>query len=290
MLIAYLAGSTRTLIAVSVILLLTVLVTGIVRFLATRAIRHASQHDHYDPTSLLFAKRIVSGGLYVVGIGCALAQIPKLEVLGHSMLAGAGVLTLVAGLASQQVLSNIMSGVLIVIFKPFRLHDRITVNGMTGTVEDMNLRQIVLCDPENNRIVIPNAVVSGNALVNSHHTDPRVCTPIEIGIGYASDIDTALAIMIAEVAGHRLHIDARTPAQVQAGEPPVVARVTALGDSAVMLKVWPWANDPATGFVMRCDLLKSIKQRFDAEGVEIPFPQRTISYREPPAPAASRSI
>lgn len=285
-------GDARTLIAVSVILLLTVLVAGTVRFLISRAIRHAARHSNYDPTGLLFAKRIVSGGLYVVGIGCALAQIPKFALLGHSMLAGAGVLTLIAGLASQQVLSNIMSGMLIVVFKPFRLRDRITVNGMTGTVEDMNLRQIVLLDAENNRIVIPNAIVSGNALVNSHHTDPRVCTPLEIGIGYDSDIDAALAIMIAETERHSLHIDPRTPPQVQAGDPMVVARVTALGESAVVLKIWPWAKDAADGLTMRCDLLKNIKRRFDAEGIEIPFPQRTIGHRDSPAsrkPGASPS-
>lgn len=276
----------HTLIAVLVILLLTVLVTAAVRQLMSRAIRRATQHDDYDPTSLLFARRIVSGGLYVVGVGCALAQIPKFAVLGHSMLAGAGVLTLIAGLASQQVLSNIMSGVLIVIFKPFRLRDRITVNGMTGTVEDMNLREIVLCDPENNRIVIPNSMVNSNALINARRTDPRVCTPIEIGIGYASDIDAALAIMVAEAERHPLHIDPRTSGQIAAGKPVVVARVTALGDSAVMLKLWPWANNADDGFVMNCDLLQRIKQRFDAEGIEIPFPQRTISYREPSAPPA----
>lgn len=277
----FFTGEAHTLIAVLAILLLTVIAAAALRQLITRAIRHAAEDSSYDPTSLLFAKRIVSGGLYVAGIGCALAQIPKFAIVGHSMLAGAGVLTLIAGLASQQVLSNIMSGVLIVVFKPFRLRDCITVNGMTGTVEDMNLRQIVLCDRQNNRIVIPNAVVNGNALVNSHRTDPRVCTPIEIGIGYDSDIDKALAIMIAEVERHPLHVDPRPPSAIEAGEPAVIARVTALGDSAVMLKVWAWAGDVDNDFVMHCDLLKSIKQRFDAEGIEIPFPQRTIGYRQP---------
>ncbi|MES1955194.1 mechanosensitive ion channel family protein [Salinisphaera hydrothermalis] len=287
MVITHLAGDARTLIAVAVILLLTIVAAGMVRLLITRAIRLATQHDDYDPTGLLFSKRIISGAVYVVGLGCALAQIPKFAVLGHSMLAGAGVLTLVAGLASQQVLSNVMSGVLIVIFKPFRLRDRITVNGLTGTVEDMNLREIVLRDADNNRIVIPNAMVSSNAVVNSHRTDPRVCTALEFGIGYASDIDTALAIMVDEVTRHPLHIDPRTPAQIEAGESAVVARVTALGESAVVLKVWPWAKDADDGFVMSCDLRQRIKQRFDAEGIEIPYPQRTISYRDPAAARAS---
>ncbi|MES1926582.1 mechanosensitive ion channel family protein [Salinisphaera sp. T31B1] len=274
-------GDARTLAAISVILLITIVVASTVRLLMMRAIRRAMRDTSYDPTGLLFARRIVSGGVYLVGIGCALAQIPKFEVLGHSMLAGAGVLTLVAGLASQQVLSNVMSGVLIVVFKPFRLRDRITVNGLTGVVEDMNLRQIVLRDVENNRIVIPNSIVSSNALVNAHHTDPRMCKKLEIGIGYDSDIDTALAILVEEVERHPLHIDARNPTQIANGEPPVVARVTELGDSAVMLTVWAWASNSADAVVMYCDLLRRVKQRFDAQGIDIPFPQRTLSYAKP---------
>jgi small-conductance mechanosensitive channel len=170
-----------------------------------------------------------------------------------------------------------MSGILIVIFKPFKLNDRITIDGMTGSVEDINLRQFVLRDFENNRIVIPNSLVGSNALINFNHTDIRCCKPIEIGIGYGSDIDKALAIMVNEVLNHPLHVDGRTQDQRDKGIAVVIARVIDLGDSSVTLKVWPWAKDAIDGFILKCDLLKSIKQKFDAEGIEIPFPQRTIT-------------
>ncbi|HAI39544.1 MAG TPA: mechanosensitive ion channel protein MscS, partial [Maribacter sp.] len=91
----------------------------------------------------LFINHIVTAVIYIIGIAVALVQIPELKLMGHSLLAGAGVLSLIAGLASQQALSNIMSGILIVIFKPFRINDKITIRGsFTGTVEDINLRQV----------------------------------------------------------------------------------------------------------------------------------------------------
>jgi small-conductance mechanosensitive channel len=128
--------------------------------------------------------------------------------------------------------------------------------------------------------VFPTSLVGTNALVNFNLVDTRSCKAIEIGIGYHSDIDLALSIMIDEVLSHALHIDGRTPEQKESGAPEAIARVVGLGESSITLKVWAWAKDASDGFVLYCDLLKSIKQRFDAEGIEIPFPQRTISYAD----------
>lgn len=269
---------------VAAILLATLVCAKIVKITMDRAISRSKRSADHDPTGLLFTRRCCIIIIYMLGLGMALAKIPRLAIIGHSLLAGAGVITLITGLASQQVLSNIISGVLIVIFKPFKLGDRVTISDLTGTVEDINLRHVVLRDLENNRIVIPNSLVGSDPLINFNLSDPRCCKAIEIGIGYSSDIDKALAILVDEVLRHPLHIDTRTPEQKNNGTPEVVARVVALGDSAVVLKVWAWAKDTADGFVLNCDLLKSIKQRFDAEGIEIPFPQRTISYAGAPSP------
>lgn len=267
-------------IEVVVVLLLTLVIARIAKMAFNRAIKRGKLESAFDPTGLLFSRRCIIIIIYMAGLGMALAQIPRFKVVGHSLLAGAGVLTLITGLAAQQMLSNIMSGILIVIFKPFKLGDRITITAMTGTVEDINLRQFVLRDPENNRVVIPNSLVGTNPLVNFNRTDIRSCKIIEIAIGYSSDIDLALSIMVDEVLNHPLHIDGRSPEQKEAGTPEAVARVTGVGESSITLKVWAWAKDSADGFVLYCDLLKSIKQRFNAEGIENPFPQRTISYAD----------
>ncbi len=215
---------------------------------------------------------------------------PEFKTLGQSLLAGAGIVTVIGGLASQQVLSNIVSGFLIVFFRPFRIGDRITENNTwTGVVEDITLRETLLRDFENDRIVIPNSLVSSQVLVNANHTDDRVCKFIGVGIGYGSDTDQAMVIMAEEVKAHPLHVDNRTPDEVSQGLPEVPVRVLGLGASSVNLRAWAWAANPADGFVMQCDLFRDIKRRFDAAGIEIPFPQTTVSFADDTVPVAVRS-
>ena len=246
------------------------------RFVKENLIKHGQ-----DLTRYLFTRHIVTALIYIIGFSTALVQIPELKIVGHSLLAGAGVISLIAGLASQQALSNIMSGILIVVFKPFRINDKITLKGtFTGVVEDINLRQVVIRDYANNRIIIPNSVISSDIIVNAHLNDTKVCKMIEIGIGYESEMEQAIKILQEEVLNHPLSIDIRTSDDMHSNIPPVVARVIGLGESSVNLKVWAWAKNASDGFIMNCDLLQSIKKRFDAEGIEIPFPQRTVTLKK----------
>tara|TARA_R100000935_G_scaffold1549_1_gene4947 strand:- start:9460 stop:10332 length:873 start_codon:yes stop_codon:yes gene_type:complete len=271
----------RTLSLIVVIIVITILIALVFNWFMNRFVKKSLVEHHKDLTGYLFIKHIASTVIYLIGFAAALVQIPALKVVGHSLLAGAGVLSLIAGLASQQALSNIMSGILIVIFKPFPINDKITLRvTFTGIVEDINLRQVVIRDFENNRIIIPNSVISTDLIVNAHLGDNRCCKIIDIGIGYSSNVELALEIMKEEVEQHPLHIDNRTQEDVENGVPAVVARVTALGDSSVNLRVWAWAKDASDGYVLNCDLLQSIKRRFDDVDIEIPFPQRAISYTD----------
>ncbi|WIX31814.1 mechanosensitive ion channel family protein [Salinicola sp. JS01] len=234
-----------------------------------------------DKTALNFAKRLISVVIYGVGIGACLTRIPELDIVGHSLLTGAGILTLVGGLASQQVLGNIVSGFMIVFFRPFRIGDRITVSGnYTGTVEDITLRETILRDAENNRIIIPNSQISSEVVVNANHTDSKICKIIEVGVGYSSNLEQAMAIMQDAIVKHPLVIDPRTAEQIRDEAPIVPVRVTALGDSSITLRAWAWADGSANGFVLQCDSYANVKRRFDEAGIEIPFPQRTISFAE----------
>lgn len=233
----------------------------------------------YDATGFKFLKHLIITVIYILGFAFALIQIPEFKIIGHSVLAGAGMISLVAGLASQQALSNIVSGIFLVIFKPFRINDKITINNFVGTVEDINLRQVVLKDAENNRIIIPNAVISNQIIVNTNMHDTKCCKIIEIGIGYDSDVEKALEIMKDEIAKHPLFIDTRTAETKKQKTPLVVARVVALADSSVNLKAWAWAKNSTEGFIMYCDLLQSIKKRFDEANIDIPYPQRVVTLK-----------
>lgn len=271
----------RLLAAMTAILVITFLIAWIVNRIVYRALMPRLNKAHIDLITINFIRRFVNIAIYFVGISAALTQIPEFEIIGHSMLAGAGIITIVGGLASQQVLSNIVSGLLIVIFRPFKIGEKITINSIhTGFVEDITLRETILRDPENNRIIVPNSQISSQILVNANYADNRICKFIEIGIGYASDVDKAMTIMAEEVIKHPLHIDNRTDEQKANGEPIAIVRLVSLGSSSVNLRAWAWADNATDGFVLQCDLLLNIKRRFDKEGIEIPFPQTTVSFQK----------
>jgi small conductance mechanosensitive channel len=270
----------RILIFIAIIAITTIILGAVTDKLLRYLLYRKQSNKDYDATGFKFLKHLIITIIYLLGFAFALIQIPEFKIIGHSVLAGAGMISLVAGLASQQALSNIVSGIFLVIFKPFRINDKITINNFVGTVEDINLRQVVLKDAENNRIIIPNAVISNQIIVNTNMHDTKSCKIIEIGIGYDSDVEKALEIMKEEIAKHPLFIDTRTAENKKQKAPLVVVRVVALADSSVTLKAWAWAKNSTDGFVMYCDLLQSIKKCFDEANIDIPYPQRVVTLKK----------
>lgn len=260
-----------------------IIVTIVAQYLLKRGFKRFEKSRAHteidDPTNFRFIYYALVALIYITGIGFAIWNVPSLRHIAQSMLASAGILAIVIGFASQQALGNIISGIFIVIFKPYRINDRIRIKDtLLGIVEDINLRHTIIRDFENQRIVIPNAIISNEILVNSNYNDDKICRFINVGISYGSDIDKAKEIIAEEIENHPFNIDVRTEEDNEKGVPRVSVRVLNLGESSVNLRGWAWASDPANGFVMQCDVTESVKKRFDKEGIVIPFPQRTISY------------
>lgn len=261
------------------IILTTLVVAFLVNRFFKRLIRKSAESLQNDPTTYQFLRHAIVGIIYIVGFGLAIYALPGMRAIASSILAGAGILAVAIGFASQQALSNVISGVFIIIFKPFRVNDRVKLGGMSGVVEDISLRHTVIKDLENRRILVPNAVISDEIIINSDFGDQRICKWIDLGISYDSDIDLAKRIIREEIMAHPLLIDGRNALQLERGDPIVMVRLVALADSALSLRAWAWANNTADAFVLSCDVLESIKRRFDAEGIEIPFPHRTLVFK-----------
>ena len=259
-----------------IIVILTFIVGYLFRRIYFRRLKNVTPALR-NTTGYKFMGHLLSGIIYLVGFALAVFTIPSLRSLAGSMLAGAGIATVVLGFASQNALSNIISGLFIVIFKPFQIGDRLEIkDNMVGIVDDITLRHTVIKDYRNRRIVIPNSIISDEVIVNSDMSDSVVCRWLEFGISYDSDIDLAKKIIFEEVSKHPLFIDRRTPEDIEEGMPLVNIKVIGLGDSSVNLRAWAWAAHAGDGFTIYCDVLESVKKRFDAEGVEIPFPHRTL--------------
>ncbi len=264
------------------ILVGTILIAFIFNRLFRRFIDRSTIIIRNDPTNYHFLRHVLTALIYIIGLSVAVYSVPSLRTFANSLLAGAGILAVAVGFASQHALSNIISGIFIVIFKPFRVNDRLRLrNTLSGTVEDITLRHVVIRDFENRRILIPNSVISEEIIINSDFEDDRVCQFFELDISYDSDVDLAKAIIREEAYQHPNLLDNRSPEDIAKGVEQVVIRLVNFGDSGVRLRAYLWAADTTAAFAMSCDLRESIKKKFEASGIEIPFPYRTIVYKTP---------
>lgn len=234
-----------------------------------------------DPTTLKFLRYVIVVFVYTIGTLVALLAFPSLKGVAQTALGGAGVIALIAGVASQEALANMVGGIFIISFKPFKIGDRIKMTDtMVGTVTDITLRHTILRNFENKMIVIPNAMINREKLINYDLGEKKICERIEIGISYDSDVSLAKKIMQEECERHPLILDNRTANDILNGKPVVRVALTEINDSSVTIRVWAWAQNFSHAYEMRCDLLESIKKRFENEGIEIPFPYRTLVFKD----------
>lgn len=263
-----------------VIILIMILFAKLVRKAIRKHFERTKTKGTFDKTNYQFLSNGVSFFFFVLGIILIFYTIPSLKALGLTLFAGAGILAAIIGFAAQAAFANIISGIFIVLFKPFRLGDIIKLESLNwGTVEDITLRHTVIRSFQNERYVIPNSAVSAETILNASIGDLKTCVFLEMGISYDSDIDLAMRIMREEAEKHHSCIDNRTAEDKLSKIEKVVTRVIGFGDSSVNIRAYVWANNFNDGFEMKTDLYRNVKYRFDAEGVEIPYPYRTIVYK-----------
>lgn len=263
------------------LLILTIVLAFVFRKVFNRLIQRSTSDIKNDPTNYIFIKHAITGIIYFVGFAWAVYTWEPLKAIANSMLAGAGILAVAIGFASQQALSNIISGLFLILFKPYRVNDIVQIqDNLRGSVEDITLRHTVIRDFQNRRIIVPNSIISNEVILNSNIGDVRICKFIEIGVAYDTDLTLAKQIIREEIINHPLHIDGRTDEQIENGAEEVPIRLVELGDFAITLRAYAWANGPQDSYVMTGDVLESVKNRFDKERVEIPFPYRTIVYKK----------
>ncbi|NLI91685.1 MAG: mechanosensitive ion channel family protein [Peptococcaceae bacterium] len=268
-----------TKIAIKFLVIIIIFVaTVVLSKLTKRFVQRRIDKATIDITQLNFIKHILTGAIYFFGLILIIFQIDYLKTTAISILASSGIVAVIIGFASQQTFANIVSGLFISIFKPFRIGDRVRFidKDISGIVEDITLRHTILRTFENKHVIVANNLINNEFIENSTIIEEKTCTYLDVGVSYDADLDQAIQIIKEEVMKHQDYYDNRNSAEIQAGVEPVQIKVLGLGESSVRIRAWVWAKDPATGFNMQCDLHKSIKERFDQEGIEFPNPYRTI--------------
>jgi small conductance mechanosensitive channel len=262
------------------IIRLAIILSRVSQVLINRYLQDESKKTTIDITRYRFFRYLLVTIIWFVAIAAIIWMQPKLRALATSLFAGAGLIVVFIGLAAQQAFANLIGGIFIVIFKPFRVGDMIKVGNLEfGIVVDITLRHTVIRNFENNHIMIPNANINSDVVVNNSITDERVVRHLAIGISYDSDIDRAIRIIQEEGEKHPNSMDVRTPQDLENGAPYVRVRVVNYGQSSIDLKAYVWVDSWDNGWATHCDILESVKKRFDREGIEIPFPYRTLVYK-----------
>ncbi len=204
----------------------------------------------------------------VLLIAVVLAAVDSLGVNVTSLMAILGAAGLAVGLALKDSLGNFAAGVMIIIFRPFKIGDFITAGGVSGVVDEIGLFATLMHTGDNQRIIVPNSGILGGNITNTSALPTRR-VDLVFGIGYDDNIGQAREIMMAIIEADERILKDPAPA-IAVGE---------LGDSSVNLNVRPWVNS-GDYWPVRADLLENIKVKFDEAGISIPYPQQDVHMHE----------
>lgn len=253
----YIAAYGMNLLAAILIFVIGKWVAGVVSDLLGKLMEKAK----FDPTLATFVKNIVHVGLIVF---VAIAALSKLGVETTSFVALIGAAGLAVGLALQGSLANFAAGVLLILFKPFKVGDFIEAGGAKGTVKEIQIFNTHISAPDNKKIILPNAKVTGDNVINYSAIEERRVDMV-FGISYGDDIKKAKEVLESVV---------KKDERVLSEPMPTIA-VSELGDSSVNLVCRPWVK-PADYWSVLFDTLENGKIELEKAGISIPFPQTDV--------------
>lgn len=256
-----LLGYLLQLVAAIVIFYVGRMVAGAVKRFIERALLGRS----VDKAVVSFIASIIYAIIMIATVLMALSQ---MGVQTTSFIAILGAAGLAVGLALQGSLANFASGILIILFRPFKSGDFIDAAGISGTVDKIEIFQTIMKTPDNKKVIVPNAQITGGAITN-FSAEPIRRVDLVIGISYDSDLRKAKQILQDIVAQ-----DSRV-----LKEPAANVTVAALADSSVNLNVRPWVNS-ADYWAVYWDTLEKVKLTFDEQGIAIPFPQMDVHIKQ----------
>ncbi|OOG57095.1 mechanosensitive ion channel protein MscS [Rhodanobacter sp. B05] len=262
-----------TQVGLNLLLALLVLLIGI--WLSARLanlVQRALQRASVDITLIGFLRKVVYGLLIAVLVVIALNMA---GVSTAPLVAALGAAGLAIGLALQGSLSNLAWGVLLVIFRPFRVGDYVTAGGIDGTVESINLMHTLLLLPDGREAIVPNGKIGSDAILNYNRRGTRRFD-FTVRIGFKDDIGAAMA----EIR-HLFEQDERI-----LKDPAPGVWTSELGESSVDLIVRAWTRS-GDFWAAKTDLLRAIKDHFDKVGISIPLPQRQLTVVEGKLPDAA---
>jgi small-conductance mechanosensitive channel len=260
-----------------VVALILIAISWISCFITTRFMQKSNWFmgrlkRRVDETVIRYISRIKNFLIFLIAGFIYVSIVPSLRALMGTMLAGAGITALILGFAAKSTLSNFISGISLAIYRPLRIGDKVMIDDEFCTVEDITMRHTIARTWQNKRIIIPNSTIDEMTLVNYSIINQRMKCTVEFGVSYDTDIDFARRLILEEAN--------RCPYRKEKPEDEPDVRVISHGDFSIGLRLYLWVPDADAFFLAKFWMLEQVKKRFDQEGVEIPFPYRTVVYKK----------
>jgi small-conductance mechanosensitive channel len=244
----------------------SVLKTTVQRILAQK------EHAHVDRMAVKFFAKLTRYGVYVFAFAAYSHFIPALAGLGSASLTSIGMISLIVGFAAQNTLGNLIAGISLLLYRPFKLGDRLQVTAPTGLetgiVESLTLGYTLLKTDDNRHVVVPNSLMASQTAINLTANDPRVICSVLISICHGADLDAARGVLLEMAGKHPL-------AKQICGCP-----ITQVNSSGITLSLDVWCADALSAINFRCDLLEQSVKRFALAGIVTPPPLTTLTLRD----------
>ena len=251
----------------SLSILMAILVFIVGKWIATKItallVKVLKKVKGMDHTLIKFLENIV---YYILMIIVTLTALSEIGIETTSFLAILGAAGLAIGLALKDSLGNFASGVMIILFKPFKVGDVVTAGGVTGCVNEVGIFNSIFISPDNQKIIIPNGVITSGSIININANDTRR-VDLLVGIGYDDDIKKAKEVLNDIVSSNEKVLK----------EEGITVAVSELADSSVNFVVRAWVKTPDYWDV-KFTLTENVKLRFDEEGISIPYPQQDVHH------------
>lgn len=240
-----------------------------------RTVRRALGRSKIDQTLVPFLSSLA---YYSVLVFVGVAVLNLFGIQTASLIAVLGAAGFAVGLAFQGTLSNFSSGIMLLVFRPFEVGDFVEVAGQSGDVAEIGIVSTRLDTTDNVRVILPNSKVFGEVIKNYHAHDTRR-VDLEVGISYDDDIGGALETVRRVLSEEDRVLE----------EPGPTVAVNSLGDSSVNLIARPWCAT-SDYWPLRRDLTRRLKEELEADGFELPYPQRDVHLHGDAGPAGGEEV
>ncbi len=261
--------------SIVVIVAIIVVVNRVLDELINRTIRRKRKKN--VTTLLMFIKRIKKLILYSLMILLCLEQFDAFHKFSITVLSGLGIGSVVLGLAAQESMKNFFGSLALVIGDAYEVGDFIecSMQGVSGTVEDITMRHTIIRTINNRRVIIPNCQMNSYIIENFNYKDNENVKLVDYSISYEADIDKAISIIKDEMK--KLYRPSKKGINKDVEFPKI--RVASWNDSSISLRAWVWGKDNSDVYDNMYKLNYVIKKRFDEENIEIPYPHVVVTKK-----------